>query len=149
MTNPNSVPHMNAAEALQARFAHRIAAHLSVGAESVGADIAERLRFARERALESGRAARTATAVVAAESVVSTGGPSAALIGGGTGWWVKLASVLPLVVLAGGLLLIQRMHNDAQIAAAAQIDAELLADDLPPAAYSDDGFAEFLKNPRE
>jgi hypothetical protein len=30
--------------------------------------------------------------------------------------------------------------------AAAEIDAQLLSDTLPPAAYSDPGFAEFLKN---
>ena len=31
----------------------------------------------------------------------------------------------------------------------AEIDAALLADDLPPKAYSDAGFAEFLKTPPE
>jgi hypothetical protein len=34
-----------------------------------------------------------------------------------------------------------------QVDAAAEIDAALLADDLPPAAYSDPGFLAFLKNP--
>jgi hypothetical protein len=32
---------------------------------------------------------------------------------------------------------------------AAEIDSALLADDLPPKAYSDAGFVEFLKTPRE
>ena len=74
----------------------------------------------------------------------------AAILGGGSGsWWVKLASVLPLVALAGGLMLIQSWQTSAQISVAADIDAALLADDLPPKAYSDAGFVEFLKTPRD
>jgi len=133
------------AETLEARFAHRVAARLSAGAEDVGADIAERLRFAREQALARARAVRTAEAPV----VVGAGSAGVGLLGGGGGWWIKLASVLPLLALAGGLVLIQHLHDAAQISAAAQIDAELLADDLPPAAYGDAGFAEFLKTPRD
>lgn len=128
------------AEALQARFGYRIAARLSEQAESVEPDIAERLRFAREKALERARAAAPALEVVV--------GPSSALLGGG-GWWLKLGSLLPLAALAGGLVLIQHLHTQSQIDTAASIDAELLADDLPPSAYADPGFAEFLKTPRD
>jgi hypothetical protein len=129
-------------EALQARLGHRIAARLSECADSVEPDIAERLRFAREKALERARAAATPAVTVIA-------GPSSALLGGGPGWWVKLGSLLPLAALAGGLLLIQHLHTESQIATAAAIDAELLTDDVPPAAYADPGFAEFLKTPRD
>ena len=67
----------------------------------------------------------------------------------GSSWWLKLASAVPVVVLVFGFVLIQHSHVNAQISAAAEIDAALLADDLPPAAYSDPGFVEFLKAPRE
>ena len=53
------------------------------------------------------------------------------------------------MALAAGLLLIEHWQSNAQIAAAAEIDANLLADDLPPGAYSDPGFVEFLKSPRD
>jgi hypothetical protein len=56
-----------------------------------------------------------------------------------------VASVLPLLLLVLGLMLIQHLHNQAEIHAAAEVDAALLADDLPPEAYSDPGFVVFLK----
>ena len=49
-------------------------------------------------------------------------------------------------MLIGGLMLIQERHWNAQIEAAADIDAALLTDDLPPGAYADPGFAEFLNS---
>lgn len=145
MKNSNIILNTSGHEAREARFAYRIAARLNERAASLDGDITERLRFAREKALECARTARTADS----RSVVGVGASGAALLGGGSGWWVKLASVLPLLALAAGLLMIQHMHQSAQISVAAEIDAELLADDLPPAAYSDAGFVEFLKTPRE
>lgn len=146
MKNSNIIPlNTSGQEAREARFAYRIAARLNQRADALDGDVTERLRFAREKALECARSARTAES----RSVVGISGSGAALLGGSTGWWVKLASVLPLLALAAGLLLIQHMHQTAQISVAAEIDAELLADDLPPAAYSDAGFVEFLKTPRE
>ena len=136
-------------EALQNRFALRVAARLNEAALTLGPDVSERLRFARERALQSAREARQR---VAAPSNVMLGTGGAAVLGGGadgaTGWWVKLASALPLIALVAGLILIQRGHLSAQIATAAEVDAALLTDDLPPAAYGDAGFVEFLKAPR-
>ena len=145
MKNSNITSYSSGLDAREARIAHRIAARLSERADSLDGDIAERLRFAREKALERALEARTADS----RSVLGIGTSGTALLGGGSGWWLKLASVLPLVALAAGLLLIQHMHTEAQISVAAEIDAELLADDLPPAAYSDAGFVEFLKTPRD
>ena len=61
--------------------------------------------------------------------------------------WLRLASVLPLMLLVLGLVLIQHLHDQAEIHAAAEVDAALLADDLPPEAYGDPGFVVFLKQP--
>ena len=144
MKNSNLSVQSAARDALEARIGLRLAARLSEGVEAMDADIAERLRFAREKALERARAVRAAES----RPAVAVGASGAAVLGGG-GWWIKLGSVLPLLVLAGGLFLIQYMHSEAQIETAAEIDAELLADDLPPAAYNDAGFVEFLKSPRD
>jgi len=135
-----------AREAIESRFARNIAARLSERAENVAPEIGERLRFAREKALERARAVRTAEAVT---PLGVTRGGAAVLGWGGSGWWLKAAAVLPVFALAAGLFLIQRWQDNAQISTAAEVDAALLADDLPPRAYSDVGFAEFLKTPGE
>lgn len=136
------------ADALQARFARRVAARLHEQAERAGSDIDERLRFARGQALERARAAR-ATAPQPAPAAF--GGPTLALSGGmgGTRWWTRLAALVPVLLLIAGLVAIQQRHSQAQIDAAAEIDAALLSDDLPPTAYTDPGFVEFLRAPQD
>jgi len=149
MKNQNSSFSSSGLEALQARFAFRVAARLSEGARELPHDINERLRVARDHALERALAARR---VETAPSVQTVGSGAAALvssIGWGSNWWLKLASAVPVVVLVFGFVLIQHSHVKSQISAAAEIDAALLTDDLPPAAYSDPGFVEFLKAPRD
>jgi hypothetical protein len=136
-------------DAMEARLALRLTAHLTEHTTNLPQDVSERLRFAREQALQRARAVRTAEAT---EPVVAPGSTTTLPLGrgeGGAGWWVQLAAVIPLIALVGGLLLIQQLHNNEQISAAAEIDASLLADDLPPSAYSDPGFVEFLKAPRD
>jgi hypothetical protein len=55
-----------------------------------------------------------------------------------------MAAVLPLLVLVLGLIAIQRYAKIEQVEAATEIDMQLLTDDLPPDAYADPGFKEFL-----
>jgi hypothetical protein len=61
-------------------------------------------------------------------------------------WFQRAAGLLPLVVLVAGLFAIDNRTTREQVVAAAEIDSQLLADQLPPAAYSDPGFAEFLRS---
>lgn len=137
-------------EAFEARFALRATAHLTAQADALPNDISERLRIARENAVRRARATRVE---VAPQVAVSRSGATLTWPGtprgGGSGWWVKLAALLPFVALLAGLMLIQDWHGSNQVSAAAEIDASLLADDLPPSAYSDPGFLEFLKSPQE
>ena len=137
-------PPQSAVDAMQTRFALRVAAALTERSLEVGPDVGERLRFAREKALERARAVRTADAT----PVVGSTRGGAGLLGRlGSGWAMKLVSVLPAIALIGGLVMIERSQDSAQIATAAEVDTALLSDDLPPAAYSDPGFAEYLKTP--
>lgn len=136
-------------EALQARFGLRVAAALSaLQAATTDRDIEERLRFAREQALLRARESRRAAV---APGLAGRAGGSAVLAGPGAGdapWWLRLSSLLPLAVLVAGLMLIDHHYTQSQIEAAAEVDAAILADDVPPEAYSDPGFVEFLRSSR-
>ena len=129
---------------VETRLAARLAGGLTARLDSLPHDVSERLRFGREQALARAREARLATP----GGVTVIGGGSrggAAVLAGFVPWWQRAASVLPLLVLAAGLLAIDHWAVREQVVAAAEFDAQLLADDLPPAAYSDPGFAEFLR----
>lgn len=146
MNNMNTSASLAMLESLESRFGLRVSARLSARTQDIGADISERLRFARELALAHARTTRHAE-MTSQVGVTQTG---AAILGRArTGWWIRVASVLPVFALVGGLVLIQHWQDRTQISVAAEIDAALLADDLPPKAYSDAGFVEFLKTPRE
>jgi hypothetical protein len=138
-------------QALQSRFALRVVARLSEQCERPRHDVSERLRFAREKAIDLARARRVASAT----PVLQTAGGGASVLMLGVGmrspwrWFVRLASVLPLLALVAGLVLIQNQHVRERIAATAEIDFDLLSDELPPTAYSDPGFLEFLKATRD
>jgi Protein of unknown function (DUF3619) len=132
-------------DALQARFALRVASRLSERADALPHDLSERLRVAREQAVQQARRLRRSEAAGAAVLQVGAGGVAA--LGQPPSGWLRLASLLPLLLLVAGLLAIQHLHTQAEIHAAADVDAALLADDLPPEAYGDPGFVAFLRQP--
>jgi hypothetical protein len=132
---------------LEARFGLRIGALLNERAQNTPHDVTERLRFAREQALARARTSQPISATAAV--VVGAGSSRAATLGRQPGWLTRFASLLPLVALVGGLLLIDEWHDRAEIEAAADVDTALLGDVLPPDAYSDAGFVEFLKQGRD
>jgi hypothetical protein len=129
-------------QTLQARMGMRIASALSERSSALPHDITERLRFARELAMSKAHPAQQAAN--GATPVGRTAGGSL-LMGAFVPWWQRALGILPLVLLLSGLMLIQQWSAREQMMAAADIDAVLLADDLPPAAYSDPGFGEYLR----
>lgn len=141
----NALIYSPESEALQVRLASRFAQALNQQTASLPHDIGERLRVAREQAVARARATRLHTA--GSTSVVGRTAGGAATLGAPSPWWLKLATVVPLMVLVVGLVVIERVTLREQVLAAAQIDAVLLADDLPPGAYADPGFGEFMKAP--
>lgn len=136
--------HLAPADAVEARIGARVAEALALHASAVPADIAERLRFGREQALARARQAQTLARP--ARQVVAFPGQGAAALAGPSSWWLKLASGLPLLVLLVGLAAIDHLMLQEQVIAAAEIDTMLLADDLPPEAYADPGFGEYLRS---
>lgn len=128
----------------QDRFGRHVAARLTLATAELPYEITERLRAARTRAL----ARRKPVSAYAAPVIVSAGGATATLGFGdeGVSWWNRIASALPLLVLAAGLVAIHVVQNDKRASEVAEVDAAILTDDLPPAAYADPGFAQFLRS---
>jgi Protein of unknown function (DUF3619) len=129
---------------VETRLGARLASALSMQLDSAPHDISERLRFAREQALVRARAVRAATPSGTVVSGVTDQG--SLLLNDFVPWWQRAASFVPLVLLVLGLVAIDQWSAHEQVLAVADFDAQLLADDLPPAAYSDPGFAEFLRS---
>lgn len=131
-------------QALESRVALRVAGRLSESADQLPHDITERLRVGRELAIE--RAAGARRAVVSSSPMVLGQAGGTAIFGFTPPVWLRLASLMPLAVLVAGLVMIQQYHDHEQIVVAAEIDAALLTDELPPTAYGDPGFAEYLRS---
>lgn len=134
--------HQHQAEIQQDRYGLKIAARLSEGATTLPHDLSERLRVARIQAVSKRKVYRQ----VGIEAVLSRGG--AATLGAGDdglNWWSRIASALPLLALAVGLVTIHAIQNEKIANEIAGVDVALLVDDLPPAAYADPGFAQFIK----
>jgi hypothetical protein len=117
------------------KFANKIRRALNEGARlqgDRGARIAERLRAARERALERRRIAHE---------------PALAWAGGGNegagGFSLRL--MLATALLLAGLFAIYSGQQAQRAAEVEELDAQLLTDDLPIDAYLDRGFDAWLK----
>jgi len=134
---------LNRTAALQDRQGLKLASYLSLGTDELPHDISERLRVARIQALSQ----RKISKMKSAHSVVPNGG-SAALTWGheeGLGLWGRIGSIVPLIALVVGLLFINSIQNDNRARELAEVDVAILTDVLPPAAFADPGFIEFLK----
>ncbi len=138
MTNSNQYQNQLA----QDRFGLQVAARLSDTVDDLPYDISERLRAARAQALGK----RKRTAIHTATSAAVSGGAGTLTFGNEhLSWWDRVAAALPLLALVIGLIAINIIQDDNRANELAEIDAALLTDDLPPAAYTDPGFAQFLK----
>jgi hypothetical protein len=119
-----------------------LAAQLNVGSQDLGHDIGERLRVARQMALKCRpmpqHLMRHSLAVQANGSL---SGPPAE----GLNLWRFLASALPLLALVSGLMFLQTVQDEIAESDIASLDSALLLDELPPGAYTDPGFVQFIK----
>lgn len=134
------------AQAAADRFALRVTARLSSGTDELAYDISERLRASRMQALAK-RKKSVVPVRIAAPVTVNAGGSATLGRGGseGGGWWSALVSAVPLMALVVGLVMINIAQDESSANDVAEVDAALLTDDLPPEAYSDPGFVQFLK----
>jgi hypothetical protein len=149
MTTP-SHPNDFAAE----QFARKLTAHLSHSTADLPYVVTERLRAARVQAVSARK--RSSTPLRALQTEASN-----AILGnlhdgtlslGGTGhhdntplWVRRLLTALPLVALVGGLAFIGADQDSRATIDVAEVDAQLLTSELPPAAFTDPGFQQYLQ----
>ncbi len=125
------------------RFGLAVTARLSESADTLPYDISERLRAARMQALDLHKALKPKVQA----NLVHQGGTATLSLGEGDGHlWHRLAGLIPLLLLIAGLIAVSALDDDFRAKELADIDAAILTDDLPPAAYTDPGFVQFLKS---
>ena len=102
--------------ARQDQFGRRVAARLDAGADELPHDITERLRAARVQAL-----ARRQVGLQAAQTVSASAGQATLTGDEHVSLWRRLASVLPLLVLAAGLVTIHVIQNERRASEVAEV----------------------------
>ncbi len=119
-----------------------IALRLGESTDTLPHDITERLKAARMQALGKRKIVKTEIA-----NSASVSGGTLTLQGGHEkhGMWNWIGSVLPLVALIAGMVLIDVAQDDLRANEIAEVDTELLSGDLPTTAYTDPGFAQYLR----
>lgn len=123
-------------------YGRRVAARLSQGTAGLPYEVSERLRAARTQAL----AQRKRSVGLRTAATVSASGGAATITGDEKfSLWQMAASALPIIALVAGLVFIHVVQNERRANEVAEVDAALLTDDLPPAAYADPGFIQFVK----
>ena len=88
--------------------------------------------------------------VSASQAVLASAGQAGMQMGSGfKNLWMQLGSWLPLLALIAGMLVIDTLQDEFSAQEIADVDIQLLTDPLPPAAYTDPGFAQFLRTNQE
>ncbi len=123
-------------------WAQALTQHLDAASQDIGHDISERLRVARQRALT---ARPEPVRLLNYRPALQTSGSLQAGPDEGLNLWRFLVSALPLIGLVLGLVLVQVIQQELVESDLASVDSALLLDDLPPDAYTDPGFLQFLK----
>jgi hypothetical protein len=122
---------------------HFFSDQLTLATTALPHDISERLRVARQLALAQrkhiAQIRQVQSKQVNANGTLTSSGEE------GLSLWRVLACAVPLLALVVGLLAIQWTKEDAIALEIAATDSALLTDELPPHAYTDAGFAQFLK----
>ena len=140
-----SVPTLRQEQAVD-RIARQITARLSEGEALLPYEVTERLRASREQAVSIRR--REATVLNAQTSAAASSQGGTLTMGSpneGAGWWRAVISAIPVFALIAGLVIYNADTEQSMLSEVTAVDTALLTDDLPPAAYSDPGFIQYLK----
>ncbi len=135
---------LQVAQTTMDQFGARIAARLSDATNDLPHDVSERLRAARVQAVDKRK-----SLLLQGASTLFAHGQSGILTASHGGehasWWQRLGAVGLLLTLVIGLFAINAIQDELGARELADIDVSILTDDLPPAAYIDAGFTQYLK----
>jgi hypothetical protein len=124
-------------------FAYKVRHALNEKLDNLPASTADRLASARKTAVSRKKAnapVRVAQRVFA--------GQAGAFFNAPISWISRVGVAVPLLVLVAGLAGIYQYEQQRRIAEIAELDAAVLADELPLTAYLDTGFNAYLAQQR-
>lgn len=125
----------------QLNFAYKVRHALNENLDDLPASTTEKLASARKIAL-SHKKKESPLRVLAPQRLIA--GPAGIVFGERLSWLARMGVAVPLVVLILGLAGIYHYEQQRRINDTADIDAEVLSDELPLTAYLDHGFNAYL-----
>ena len=125
----------------QTNFAYRVRHALNEHADDLPASTASRLADARTRALARKKPDSPRPAPIDQQAVAGRFG---GLFNDRLSWLARAGAALPMVVVAAGIFVLYQAAWQERISDVAEIDAMVLADELPLRAYTDTGFNAYL-----
>jgi hypothetical protein len=121
------------------RYAHRVRQALNHGLNDIPMAASRRLEAARHLALSRQKTAQPEMILAGAGAAGRMSFPSATQI-------PHLKQVMAILALLLGMWISFHWHSIEYVSALEEIDSALLADDLPPEAFMDNDFLEWLKD---
>lgn len=120
-------------------FGYKIRAALNENIDNLPAQSIQRLATARKLALAR-KKAPSGLALFQARFATHAGH----FFNDPFAWLARIGATIPMIVLVVGLIGIYEAEEAQRISDLAELDAAVLADELPLSAYADDGFNAFL-----
>lgn len=144
---------MNKVELRERRFVHAVRTALNESAGQLPPDVRDRLAAARRTALTHKKAEVPSTVHSPALAMSGVGSVSFEIEGEAPSALQRAAAFLrrlgllwPTIALVAGLAGIYQWQQQQRVDELAEVDAAMLLDDLPLAAYADQGFHQYLKH---
>lgn len=127
--------------AKQLNFAYRVRHALNENLDNLPPSTTERLAIARQIALSRKKADAPMRRLAAQNAVAGTAGK---FFHDQFSWLRRMGVAIPLIILVIGIGGLYQLEIQNRISDTADIDAAMLADELPLDAYLDHGFNAFL-----
>ena len=121
------------------RYAHRVRQALNHGLDDIPPTASRRLEAARHLALSRQKLAKP-------EMVLAGAGSAGSVSFSTASHTPHLKQILAILALLLGMWISFYWHSVQYVSALEEIDSALLADDLPPEAFMDNDFLEWLKD---